>query len=594
MKRIKHLLGIIYISCCLILLPKINLQAASNTLHEIDMKIVISEDGSVQVAETWDITVETGTEIYKEMRNMTDITVRDFVVTQGEMQFETLDGWDSRVSREEKTGKAGIIKKGNTYELCLGVGAYGRNQYTMYYTLDKYIEKYQDMYGINWQLLNADMSKPAIMQVDIAGHGIDENTSVYAFGFEGEVHVEKRENVYHLLASNRKEDGNRGRIRYMNVLAGFSNNTFADANTEYSHRTFANIVDEAKVGSDYIQENTIFQELYLVLLNILVLFFTPQGCLFWCVLFIIRFVRPVRKKREIRYTDGTIEKIRELKVDYYRDIPCNKDLYFFYYILTRTDMIRGQRARSGLLTGVLMDWIRKGHVEFMKLEKKGFFSAKDSFEIHFVSDKGLTDDLDITLYRRFKEAAGKNGILENREFEKWCMRHYEKLDIWFSSVDTQMEERLKQGGYTQKEYALNKILFLFHTSKTKKLYTPKFRQEVRHTKGFEKFLLEFGSMGEKQTKEVFLWEEYLIFASILGLAFKVEEEIGRIYPEFTTQSNLDIMYTTVAIRSFATAGIRGGQYAKASGNGRSSGGGGRSSFGGGGSSFRGGGGGGVR
>ena len=55
---------------------------------------------------------------------------------------------------------------------------------------------------------------------------------------------------------------------------------------------------------------------------------------------------------------------------------------------------------------------------------------------------------------------------------------------------------------------------------------------------------EIGNLAEKQAKEVLRWEEYLIFASIIGMAETVEREIGCMYPEFMNQTNLDVTYTT--------------------------------------------------
>lgn len=50
---------------------------------------------------------------------------------------------------------------------------------------------------------------------------------------------------------------------------------------------------------------------------------------------------------------------------------------------------------------------------------------------------------------------------------------------------------------------------------------------------------------QRQAIEVHLWEEYLIFAQLFGIAEKVEEQFSKIYPEFKEQSRIDIEYTTI-------------------------------------------------
>lgn len=598
MRKTRYFVGMVYILCMLILSSILTVSAAGNNLHEIDMQITIAEDGSARIAEKWTITVSEGTEVYKEMMNMGESSIRDFTVTQGGREFETLDRWDVDASREAKAGKAGVIKNGSDYELCFGVGEYGDNEYTMHYTIDKFVAKYQDIYGMNWQLVNQDMNiKPSVIKVDITGHGITDSTRMYAFGFEGNINLDKEEDIPRIIAVNEMDGEKTGRVNYVNILLGMPDSSFTNAITKYEDRTFEEIVEEAQEGSDYIEDNRNGSDWERVIMPNLG-FFIPIG-LIVCgaagIVVIALIAGHSADKRGIEYTDGSIEKIHSLDVDYFRDIPCNQNIYFFYYLVVKTGFVMEKEARSGLITALLLDWIRGDYVEFVKEEKKTiFFSNKDTFKIHFKNNLDPSNTLGCELYGYFKEAAGQNAILENKEFEKWCAKHYERLDQWFINVETQMKAELAADGYTKAVQTTQKFLFLFDVPTGKLLYTPKFREEVHHTVGFKKFLLEFGSLGEKETREVFLWEGYLIFASILGIADKVEKEIGRLYPEFSANSNLDTTYTTLATRAFVYRGIGRATSAREAVDIRSSGGGGMSSFGGGGGSFSGGGGGGVR
>ena len=122
------------------------------------------------------------------------------------------------------------------------------------------------------------------------------------------------------------------------------------------------------------------------------------------------------------------------------------------------------------------------------------------------------------------------------------------------------------------------------------IYSYKVKEEIEQIVGFKLFLEEMSSIDEKEVMEVKLWEDYLIFASVLGLADKVEKQLGNLYPQFVDESNIDIFYTSMMIRNFSNRGIHAAHAAHAA----ESGDGGSSSFGGGGSSFSGGGGGGVR
>lgn len=79
----------------------------------------------------------------------------------------------------------------------------------------------------------------------------------------------------------------------------------------------------------------------------------------------------------------------------------------------------------------------------------------------------------------------------------------------------------------------------------------------------------------------------MIFAAILGIADKVQKQIGEVCPQFEDVSSINSFDTYYIARSFARSSVSAMQSSRSSGSG------GSSSFGGGGS-FSGGGGGGVR
>ena len=111
---------------------------------------------------------------------------------------------------------------------------------------------------------------------------------------------------------------------------------------------------------------------------------------------------------------------------------------------------------------------------------------------------------------------------------------------------------------------------------------------------FKKFLKDFTLIDEREALEVNLWNEYLIYAQIFGMADKVADQFKRLYPEvITDMDSIGYDYTDIIfIRSITSSGIRSASSARSRAQSYSSGGGGFSSGGGGGGSFGGGGGGG--
>ena len=181
--------------------------------------------------------------------------------------------------------------------------------------------------------------------------------------------------------------------------------------------------------------------------------------------------------------------------------------------------------------------------------------------------------------------------LKTKEFEKWCGKHYEDIEEWFSSIDLYIKDEYQKKGLYSLESIATKVLG-FNTTKEVEVYDTSIREEMEHILGFKYFLEEMSLIDEKSVIEVKMWEEYLIFASILGIADKVEEQLGKLCPTFNEQSELDTIYTMHMIHVFT----RNSMYSavNAAQANASSGFGGSSSFGGGGGGFSGGGGGGVR
>lgn len=116
--------------------------------------------------------------------------------------------------------------------------------------------------------------------------------------------------------------------------------------------------------------------------------------------------------------------------------------------------------------------------------------------------------------------------------------------------------------------------------------------------GFKKYLKEYTLIKDREPIEVKLFENYLIFAQLMGIANKVAKNFKDLYPDIVEQSNFDSYNNIIFVNTWASNGLTYALSAKSKAETYSSGsvgGGGFSSGGGGGGSFGdGGGGGGFR
>ena len=170
--------------------------------------------------------------------------------------------------------------------------------------------------------------------------------------------------------------------------------------------------------------------------------------------------------------------------------------------------------------------------------------------------------------------ASKDGYLESKEFERWCYRSYSKVLAWFNKIIKEQKDRLLKEGSMQVEEKV--ILKVFKSYKH--VPTNTLREEAIQLLGLKKYLEDYTLIAEREALEVHLFEEYLIFAQILGIAEKVAKQFKDLYPEIVEQSHFVSYDNIVFIHMCANNGISSAERA----NSYSSGGGGGGSFGGGG------------
>ena len=274
-----------------------------------------------------------------------------------------------------------------------------------------------------------------------------------------------------------------------------------------------------------------------------------------------------------------INYLKKKDIPYYRDIPCNKDLFLLFFIGYQFNIVK---KKTDLLGSVLLKWVRNKQVTFQKnSDKKSDTSIIFSEELKST----ILDENEKKLYDMFLEASN-DGILEDSEFSKWCKNNYTKILDWFDTVLDNEKNNLIQNGLL-----LEKSKSFF--SSAKYTATPELRQYALNIAGLKKYLDEYTLISEREVPDVVLFEDYLILAQMFGIADKVAENFKKLYPDLITQTNFDSYNTVTFVHLYAIHGINSAYSAhRAAASSYSRGGGGFSAGGGGFGSFGGGGGGG--
>ena len=537
----------------LMLLASATSLSARPYLHSLDIRVVLSHNGDAHITETRVMDIDSeGTECYIGLGNMGGSEVRDLQVTdENGLEFTNIGDWDVDRSRDWKTGKCGIVYKHNGYELCWGLGDSGSRTYTTRYVITSLVHAYPDADAIRHVFMDQDVSpKPDKARLSIEAEDStlfsEENCGIWGFRFGGELSFEDGKIIVH----NTEPFDYRGAL-YMMVR--FDKGMFEP--TIQEDDTFEHKKELAFEGSDYTSDDEEWTwEDTLILLAMLVGFFVvPIVGIIWYFIYVWRARKKVNKN-----------------LLWYRDIPLNGNLQ------QANDMINAYKYfgtdYNNLLSACILKLIDMGAISIeQRLNSKG--KTDQLFVIHELKDQGDQPLLLRKIHSMFKTAAGDDTVLEPKELRSF-MRSSKNESITDSFINT------------------------LHTKTSISNYKERL-DDVRQVFGLKKFLKEFSLLDERHVNEVSLWKDYMIYATLFGIADQVIKDMKKINPEYfnmdqvaaqmANDHTLPIIYSTLHSGTSRAVANKAAREARASGRG------GHSSWGGGGGGFSGGGfGGGVR
>lgn len=542
----------------------------ANSISKISMDIYIDKNGDAQVTEVWNCSVNQGTESYHPYYNLGNSKITNLTVSEGTKTYTTLSSWDTSGSLNTKAYKCGINKISNGVELCWGISTYGAHNYTVKYTISKFISQLTDSQMVYWTLIPYDFST-AIGDVKIKIYSdtyIKDTVDVWGYGNYGGLCYVSNGAIY------MDSDGRLGTSEYMTILVKFPQETFETTN-DLNH-DFNYYYEMAEKGSTKYNKKT--TSAFTIVKGIIILVF--QTFQFW--LFIIAAIIASKKGTSKKYGFKPGPEGRKIPKDvpYYRDIPCNGDILRSYYISYQYGLVK---KKTDILGAIILKWLKQGIIRTENREGGKVFKREDTVII-------LEDGKNTTFSdRREKEIfdmmyeASEDGVLENKEFEKWCKKSYTKILGWFDDILRQQRDKLVEEGLINTE----ERGFWFGKKYTS---TSELKEEAMKIAGLKKYLLEYTLIKDREAIEVELFESYLIYAQMLGIADKVSKQFKELYPDLIEQTHYNSYDNIVYINMCTTRGISSANSARAAAQSYSSGGGGFSSGGGGGGSFGGGGG----
>lgn len=236
-------------------------------------------------------------------------------------------------------------------------------------------------------------------------------------------------------------------------------------------------------------------------------------------------------------------------LDFFREIPTN-DIFRAYWIIYNYKL--GSNDED-ILLAVFLKWIRDGNI---KLVDENLDGSKKVTNIVFIKAPSGEVEIEMNLYNYMKSASIGNNIdgkIDNKltkdEFKEWCVNNYSSILGWFSSaLDYEIMKLIKE-----ERINVRKINSPSGVSKYQLSYDvdPLMFEEAKKVAGLKKFLMEFSLIDSKEPLEVKLWDTYLMYAAMFGIADKVSKQLEEYCSDFD-----DCIESITFIRSIMSEGVK--------------------------------------
>lgn len=564
-------IGKILLLSLLIFLPK---SAFAAGFDHINIDVDIDKNGIAKVSEEWQIDERDNdfTERYKNIENLKGLKIEDFSVAMNGQKFSPKDPWDIDEDFEQKAYKYGRIDHSDDeVELCWGISERSEaNTYKLNYKINPVVIALNDSDMLFFEFIGAYLDpKPNNFTIRINSYEpIDENTKMWAFGYEGDIY---NENGSIVAKSN-------GEISKGRILLKFPKGTFATSYKE--DKSFDDYKDVAFEGANFGGSEGTAQltdddsDFPVLIVSIITLLGIGLGA------FAIK--KAVDESTKYRFANiKQIPDIKNIRKYYYDTIPYDGHIEDTYLLLANA--YPNHTNFDSIINAFFLKWIDEGAISFIE-DKKDHGIFKKSLDQIVINYKPTNmGDIEESLFGYLMGAADQrsDGKITQDSFEKYMKKRHKSLENLAQRIEKSSLDSLLAKGYVEK------INIAKRSGKTKeKIHlTAKGMDLYKNFIGFKNYLEDYNKIDPSQIENIDILNQYMIFAAMYGISEDVYDRFVDVYPTYAS-SGFYNYYMIHHINSYAHTTSSGGASSSYAG------GGGSASFGGGAGGFGGGGGGG--
>ncbi len=550
-------------------------------LENLNYDVVAYENGDIKITETWDIRVRNTNTLFKtfdlnpyKYSQITDVEVKEiknnnskkFTRIYEEMYHVTQDSYYALKNRKGE------------FEIAWGIGMdnkSGRKKYQISYIVKDALTDYEDCQELYWQFLAQGENNVSAKKVtgtitlpkDVKNL---DNLKVWGHGqLNGEINKINAHQVQFKLNDLRAFA--RLEIRIVTQEDMFN---ISAPNKIKNYNGMPSILREENRWADEANEQSkVFTTTRIILLAIYIT---------------IMFIYAIKIFKINKYKNKEQYKVE--KIEYFRDIPREKDAtpaeaaYLYKFNKSRLDTATVQqdavaatildlclKRKITLRTDENAAYIKiVAEAEDLKKDEKQIYDllknvgGKEEFEVGELNEyanreynrystkinnlvngareslynQKLIDKSEEKQYRKYNNSKGKSKLLLNTYIVAILTQIYACIPIFKTAIDVTF------GAYTVP--TIIKLILIFLPFVCELLYYYKIQDSVKNKiavltedgaieqeqwKGLVRYITNFSFFDEKVIPDLIIWEKYLVFATALGKADRVIEQMKAFYPE---------------------------------------------------------------
>lgn len=569
----------ILIFAIIILLGLTTKSNASLYLNNLDFYAEIDTNGNMNVTETWNIRISNTNTLYKTFElnenkysGITNVQVSEV----GRGDFTETDEWAYHLTKDYYFG--GINDDGK-FEISFGVGlddSTATNTYKISYTVVDAIKKYDDCAELYWQFLGSDAAVDAskITGTIKLPSEADSKEDIRVWGhvetLNGEIYVTSTDTVEFSL--DNYISGN-----YVEVRIAMPSEMIETAERTYNKNVLPSIIEEETEWANEANARRERKQRNEKIIKTVII----------AVMVIIGIILLRQTVKYIKIFKNTKKLIPTEKYEYFREKPDKNSTPADALFLYNNGVNAASTAFGNVFSATLLNLSLKGYFKItVEQNEKGkketliYETKKDIEDLQYEEER---------IARFVKNAIDSKEKITIKELQKYIRNHASSVSslIEKTGIETKNKNKMTENFDEEKSkekskyigiaivyfavamfcitflpvvilLIINAILALMINGKLSNL-TQKGIDEREKWKGLKKYMEDFSLLNEKEIPALEVWEEYLVYATVFGIADKVIKQLKMVYPQidemddFNTASYIYLMSHTNFNSSFSKA-----------------------------------------